>query len=286
MSKRSQLDLQTYYPDCLKIIGTENQATKIAIKLKSQKRSHNCPKCEQEMKGYAAVYKRTVQDLPIFMKQVVLTISAYEYRCLNNNCTVKSFVEDYAGFIGKSDRMTYRLENFIRLLALETSCEGAAMVCQQMGIKVSGDTVIRLLMQLADDPTPECSDTIGIDDFAYKKGQTYCTVICDEKTRKPIEILDGRDGKTLKEWLKNNKHVKRVTRDRAGAYAKAISEELPNAMQIADRFHLHQNLLTAVKEALKREIPNKIHIPNNPQDLTSDDTAISPESAIRKKKRV
>jgi transposase len=75
--------------------------------------------------------------------------------------------------------------------------------------------------------------------------------------------LDDRDGKTLKEWLQNNKHVKIVTRDRASAYAKVISEELPEAMQIADRFHLHQNLMMAIKDALKSEVPDKIEIKDN-----------------------
>ena len=79
--------------------------------------------------------------------------------------------------------------------------------------------------------------------------------------------MDGRDGDTLREWLKKNKQVKKVTRDRAGTYAKAISDELPEAMQIADRFHLHQNLMKAVKEALKRELPNNIAIPNNPDTV-------------------
>ena len=79
----------------------------------------------------------------------------------------------------------------------------------------------------------------------------------------PPDKLEGRDGTKLKEWLNENKHVTKVTRDRAGAYAKVISEALPEAMQIADRFHLHQNLLTAVKEALKTAIPNEIEIPNN-----------------------
>lgn len=63
----------------------------------------------------------------------------------------------------------------------------------------------------------------------------------------PIALLDGKDGQSLHAWLKNNKYVKVVTRDRASAYAKVISEELPDAMQIADRFHLHQNLLEAVR---------------------------------------
>ena len=52
--------------------------------------------------------------------------------------------------------------------------------------------------------------------------------------------------------------MKVVTRDRASAYAKVIQEELPDAMQIADRFHLHQNFLEAIKKALNSEIPNTV----------------------------
>lgn len=83
----------------------------------------------------------------------------------------------------------------------------------------------------------------------------------DQATHRPVAILDGRDGMTLKEWLKNNKHIKTVTRDRASAYSSAIQEILPDAMQIADRFHLHQNLLEAVKNTVNSIIPANVRIP-------------------------
>ena len=73
-------------------------------------------------------------------------------------------------------------------------------------------------------------DIIGVDDFAYKKRHTYGTIVVNENTHEPVTLLDGRNGDTLWEWLKNNKNVKVVTRDRASAYAKVISEELPDAM--------------------------------------------------------
>ena len=101
-----------------------------------------------------------------------------------------------------------------------------------MGIKVSGDTIIRLLtkrFQLQEQPV--CGAVVGIDDFAFKKRHRYGTIIVDEATRKPITLLEGRDGETLKAWLKNNKHVKIVTRDRASAYAAAIQEIFPDAMR-------------------------------------------------------
>lgn len=81
----------------------------------------------------------------------------------------------------------------------------------------------------------------------------------------------------MKEWLKHNKQVKTVTRDRASAYAKALSEELPDVMQIADWFHLHQNLLEAIKKALNQAIPAMIKTPfasetNVPCPTETDET--------------
>ena len=137
-------------------------------------------------------------------------------------------------------------------------------------------TVIRLLLKRYESlPKPEVSDVIGVDDFAYKKRHTYGIIIINEKTHEPITLLNGRNGDTLREWLKNNKNVKVVTRDRASAYAKVISEELPDAMQVADRFHLHQNLLETIKKALNQEIPATISIPHN-------DTSIDAEEHCKK----
>jgi len=107
-----------------------------------------------------------------------------------------------------------------------------------------------LLKRFDNQASVECGETVGIDGFAFKKRKTYGTIIVDKESHTPIAILDGRDGNTLRQWLKGNQNIKAVTRDRASAYAKVISEELPDVMQIADRFHLHQNLLNAVKGAL------------------------------------
>jgi transposase len=261
MNVRKNIDLQSYYPESLKVARVDDQES-ITVTLKSIKHSHFCPSCGEEMRAYHGTYRRMVQDLPILQKNVKLRIIAYEYRCDNSDCEVTTFAEDYEGFVGRSQRMTQRCEDFVRALAFETNCEGAAISCRLMGIKISGDTIIRMLRQLADCAVQPMGDVIGVDDFAYRKGQSYCTVICDGVTHRAIDILEGRDGKALKEWLAKNKQVKVVTRDRAGAYASAISEVLPEAMQVADRFHLHQNLLSAIKEALRSELPNKIAIPN------------------------
>jgi transposase len=173
------------------------------------------------------------------------------------------FCETFDGFFGFYKRLTGRLEDFVIALALNTSCEGASRVCQLLGINISGDTLIRRVIKKASEMEPIKTEIIGVDDWAYKKGSTYGTIIVDGRTHKPIDLLDGRDGESLKEWLRKNQQVKIVTRDRASAYASAISEVLPQAMQIADRFHLHQNLLVAIKNVTAQKIPEKVKIIQN-----------------------
>lgn len=149
-------------------------------------------------------------------------------------------------------------------LSLRNKLEGAARIAKNMNIKVSGDTIIKILLKKYNElKINTCSSTVGIDDFAFRKRHNYGTIIVDEKTHKPIAILEGRDGKILSDWLKKNKHIKTVTRDRASAYAKAIEQELSYAMQIADRFHIHQNLLQSIKKALYKQIPSTIKIKNH-----------------------
>lgn len=264
MKKDSSLDLKPFYPlDLLNIMSVTPTDKSIKITMKSKTQGCVCRKCGEIATRYHGTYHRVVQDLPIFGKSVTLEITSYEYHCDNPQCEAVSIVEDFEGFLSYYSRMTERCEDFICTLALETSCEGAARICKSMGIKISGDTIIRLLIKRYEQQTAsECGAVIGIDDFAYKKRHSYCTIIVDEETHQPVAVLEGRDGKTLREWLKNNKHVKAVTRDRASAYAKVIAEELPNTMQIADRFHLHQNLLEAVRKSIGREIPATIAIPS------------------------
>ena len=263
MKKKDIISLSKYFPEKhLKITDATDNKDKIIIRLKSVTSECECPGCNMKLTDYHGTYTRKVQDLPILGKQVQLLINVREYKCRNDQCSVTTVTESYEGFLDSYGRMTERCAAFICTLALETSCEGCARICKAMNIKVSGDTVIRLLIKRFEQlEEPISGSVIGVDDFAFKKRHRYGTIIVDEATHKPIAILDGRDGKSLKEWLQQNKHIRAVTRDRASAYAVAIKEVLPDAMQIADRFHLHQNLLDVIRKSLNSLIPASIKIP-------------------------
>lgn len=261
------LDVQNFYPKQLEIAQIEEKEHEIDIKIFAKTQECACPKCGTVSRHHHGTYSRKIQDLPILGKTTWLMVNAYEYQCDNPECDTSTFAESCEGFLNYYSRMTERCEDLVCTLALETSCEGCARICRNMNLKTSGDSIIRLLVKrFSMQPQAVCGETIGVDDFAFKKRNTYGTIIVDEKTHKPIAILQGRDGNTLKEWLSRNKHVKTVTRDRASAYSSAIQEILPDAMQVADRFHLHQNLLEAIKDAVNSVMPVDIRVPIDGRD--------------------
>lgn len=260
MSERSLLDLQHFYPPELKIMRVEESEDEIVLFMHSRSHQSVCRKCGAVSSQHHGSHHRRVKDLPIFGKRVILDIQIYDYQC--PCCSSFSYTETFDGFLRYKSRMTERLEDFICILALKTSCEACAKAMRVLHVQTSGDTTIRLLLRrYREQPAPICSSIIGVDDFAFKKGHRYGTIIVDGPTHAPLAILEGRDEQTLKEWLQQNKHVTVITRDRATAYAKAIEEVLPDCMQIADRFHLHKNLMDAVNKILNRIIPDIIEVP-------------------------
>lgn len=264
MSGNSNLDLQGFYPKELEIVSIEETSNEIRLHMYSRSKTYQCSKCGMKLHKLHATHHRTVQDLPILGKRVMLDMQIHDFLCQNENCSICAISETFDGFLNYYSRMTERLVDFVTILALETSCEASARIMQAMNIRISGDTIIRMLLKrYGTRPEMQCGNHIGVDDFAFKKRHTYGTIIVDERTHIPVVILEGRDGSTLKEWLRNNKQVTTVTRDRASAYAKAVEEILPDCMQIADRFHLHQNLLEAVKNTVNATIPVDIKIPTD-----------------------
>ena len=162
-------------------------------------------------------------------------------------------------FASASQVRTNSLNALVLAMAMFMSNEGASTVLSLMGVAISNDTIQRLYdrIEFKNDPDVEA---VGIDDVAMRKGQKYATAIYDLKDHHMIALLEGRDGAPLKEWLKGHKKIRLVARDRASAYASAISEVLPECTQVADRFHLMQNLLDKMKDIFKNEIPSTIFI--------------------------
>ena len=230
----------------------------LTLYVKSTVNTCTCPTCGTASSEVCAVYPRTVQDWPIHGLTTYLEIKAQEYVCGNPECPVKTFSEQLP-FARAGAHRTEALDAMIMGVAIYISFHGASMVLSLLGVKVSHDVIRRLYNSLEFEDNPDVEE-IGVDDVANRKGRSYLTVIYDMETHQMIALLDGRDGKTFKEWLKGHKKVRIVARDRASAYAAAIREALPECVQVADRFHLLQNIIDRLKDVFKDNVPSKIFI--------------------------
>lgn len=238
---------------------TEDDET-LHLFVKSKPHEAKCPYCGLVSRSLHATYERVLQDTPIHCKQTFLHANVYKYNCENPDCNCKVFMEKLP-FAKASQVRTDALNSLILGVSMFLSNEGASKVLALLGVKVSNDTIQRLYDRIDFVDNPDVEE-VGIDDVAIRKGQTYATAIYDLKDHHLIALLGGRDAETLKEWLKSHQKIRLVARDRASAYAAAINAVLPDCVQVADRFHLLQNLLEHLKDIFKEEMPANIYIKN------------------------
>lgn len=243
------------------VIDYKNDESEINIFLMSNQMEGICPKCKRKSDCCHATHVRHIQDTPLHNKTTWLNVTVHEFECNNFGCDVETFSEELP-FAGKNKVMTNALIQLILSISIYLSASAAALVLSFLGVKVSHDTVNNITKSIVVVDNPDVEE-VGIDDVAIRKGQSYATAIYDMQDHHLIALLEGRDAETLKEWLKDHKKIKRVARDRASAYAVAVSEILPNCIQVADRFHIFQNLIEHLKDIFYADIPNKIVIRNN-----------------------
>jgi transposase len=113
----------------------------------------------------------------------------------------------------------------------------------------SHDTLLRLIRRWQ--PTEvKAPHALGVDDWAVRKAKTYGTILVDLDRHQPIDLLEGRTAEGLRDWLKAHPGVKVITRDRSGEYARGAREGAPQAIQVADRWHLLQNLEQVLERIL------------------------------------
>ena len=157
-------------------------------------------------------------------------------------------------------RRTTRLAEAQRRIALSAGGESGARLASALAMPVSGDTLLRLIRAA---PLPEVptSRVVGIDDWAWRRGQRYGTIIVDLERNRPLDLLPDRDAQTVEAWLKRHPGIEIVARDRAGAYADGVRYGAPEAVQVepnygstevADQWHLLRNLSDALARALDR----------------------------------
>lgn len=262
--------------------NTEYDSRYVVIILKSKLSSSNCPCCGQKSSRKHSKYLRTLLDLLMIDKYTQLKLVARRFYCDNDDCSRKIFSEQFGGFVGRYNRITERLANYLVKIGLSQSANQSCRVIKET-IPVSASSLLRLVRKHNINVSYD-SESIGIDDFSFKRGITFGTIICDLKTGKPINIISSRNLEEVTEHLKLYKNVQLVSRDRSTTYAKAIKEAIPNATQVADRFHIIHNFFEGISDFLKRYIGKalKIIIDENNVAISKDTNVVHTDKYIKK----
>ena len=225
---------------------------RLEVLLASAAASAPCPHCQVVSSRHCGYHRRTLADLPCAGQPLRLGLIVGRYRCENPECPRRTFVERLPGFARAYARRTDRLRERLATLGFAEGGRAGSREAGRLGMPVSFKTLLRVI-RAAPPPEVPPSQAVGVDDFALRKGHTYGTLVYDLKTHRPLDLLPDRTSETLAEWLRARPDILLVSRDRYEAYADAIRQALPTAIQVADRWHLMKNLGDHLSEWADRE---------------------------------
>jgi len=204
-----------------------------------------CPVCGTVPAKVHGYHQRTVKDVPVDGRQVVVRLRVRRLVCPARNCQRQTFREQIPGLLERHQRRTERLIRQISHVAQELGGRAAARLAGLLTVPVSRSTALRRLRCL---PLPRfmIPRVIGVDDLALRRRHRYATIIIDAATGRRVAVLPGRDTATLESSLREHPGVEVVCRDGSATYAEAVRRTLPDAVQVSNRWHLWRNLCDKV----------------------------------------
>lgn len=223
----------------------------VTVTLRSKEFTAACPSCDQRAKRVHSRYRRKPSDLPVSGRPVRLVLEIRRFFCDNACCQRKTFAEQTPSLVRPHAQRTVRLQVTLQQLGLALGGEAGAKLGKRMGLQVGPDSLLRLVRQ-AEQARQEPAKIIGIDEWAYKRRLRYGTLICDLERNIPIDVLPDRSVQTVCTWLEQHPEVEIICRDRWSEYATAAQKGAPQAIQVADRWHLLQNLVEELTHLLAR----------------------------------
>lgn len=239
-------------PSCLQLESYAADKQHITMVVKTTPAAASCPTCRQPSRRIHSRYQRTLADLPWQGMQVRLQLHSRKFFCWELGCPVTIFTERFPAVAAPYGRRTGRLSQLMLQLGLALGGAGGARLAWRLGLKVSRDTLLRQVRSAPERDLPR-PRILGVDEWAWKRGRRYGTLLCDLERRRVVDLLPDRDAESLARWLQQHPGVEVISRDRAAAYAEGARRGAPQAVQVADRWHLLRNLREALQRVVERE---------------------------------
>jgi transposase len=226
----------------------------LSARARSRETGAICPNCGLPSKQVHSRYARSLSDLPAHGRRVLVTLTVRRFRCTNGHCARRIFAERFGDdIVAPYARRTARLQSIIHHLGLALGGRPGQGLARRLLMPVSKDTLLRLVRARAPEGKPT-SRVVGIDDWAWRRGHRYGTIVCDLERREIVDLLPDREAATVEAWLKDRPAIEIVSRDRGGGYGQAVARAAPEATQVADRWHLMENASRAFLDVVRRSM--------------------------------
>ncbi len=222
---------------------------KLIVAGTAKKRSSPCPLCGRRSRSVHSWYLRGVSDLPLARAVIVLRLQVRRFFCRVPSCPRRIFTERLPDFVAPHGRRSNDLRHALQQIGLAVGGEGGARLAQRLGMPTGPTSVLQLIRQLPL-PDPGHPHAVGIDEWAWRRGARYGTVIVDLERHRPIALLPERDADMAAAWFAGQPQLETIARDRSDTFANAAARGAPQATQVADRFHLCRNLSEALEAFL------------------------------------